>query len=87
MSAALWQTANRIQADRIDIDRDKKILVAAGNVVSEFMDQDNQDDKDDTPESTPSHIVASGAQAIPVVAKPEAGDPLKGIAPNAPEKL
>ncbi len=38
--AVVWQTGNRTQADKIDIDRDKKILVATDNVISEFIDQD-----------------------------------------------
>jgi lipopolysaccharide export system protein LptA len=40
--AVLWQGANRIQADRVDIDRDAGTLHAVGNVVSQFVDkQDN----------------------------------------------
>ena len=33
-NAVVWQTSNRIQADRIDIDRDKKTLVADGKVIT-----------------------------------------------------
>jgi len=35
-NAAVWQTANRVQADRIDIDRDRKSIVADGKVVTQF---------------------------------------------------
>ncbi len=89
--ALLWQTANRIQADRIDIDRDKKILVADGNVVSEFLDQDKDKDSDKDkakPAAPPpaatrvesSPVAAVSAQAIVVSAKPAAPrDPLGGI--------
>ena len=35
--------SNRIQADRIDIDRDKKTLVADGKVVTEFEDNAKAD--------------------------------------------
>jgi lipopolysaccharide export system protein LptA len=38
-NAAVWQTANRVQADRIDIDRDKKSIVADGKVVTQFEDK------------------------------------------------
>lgn len=38
-NAAVWQTSNRVQADRIDIDRDKKSLVADGKVVTQFEDK------------------------------------------------
>ena len=45
----LWQSSNRIQADRIDIDRDKKNLIADGQVVSEFKDNDKDDDAEGAP--------------------------------------
>jgi len=37
-NAVLWQSSNRIQADRIDIDRDRKTLLADGQVISQFED-------------------------------------------------
>ncbi|HWE49751.1 MAG TPA: LPS export ABC transporter periplasmic protein LptC [Bryobacteraceae bacterium] len=37
-NAVVWQTSNRIQADRIDIDREKKSVVADGRVVTELQD-------------------------------------------------
>ncbi len=42
-NAVLWQTSNRVQADRIDLDRDKKSLVADGKVVTWFEDKANAD--------------------------------------------
>ncbi len=44
-NAVVWQTSNRIQADRVDIDRDKKTIVADGKVVTQFEDKpkDNAD--------------------------------------------
>jgi len=36
--AVMWQGANRISAERIDIDRDAESLHATGNVVSELVD-------------------------------------------------
>jgi len=38
-NAVLWQEANRITADRIDIDRDKQVLKASGKVVTELLDK------------------------------------------------
>jgi lipopolysaccharide export system protein LptA len=43
--AALWQGANRIEADVIDIDKDKHTLTAHGNVVSSLWEQPKDDDK------------------------------------------
>jgi lipopolysaccharide export system protein LptA len=42
-NAVVWQTSNRIQGDRIDIDRDKKSLVANGHVVTQFEDSAKPD--------------------------------------------
>lgn len=44
-NAALWQGANRIEADVIDIDKDKHTLTAHGNVVSNLWEQPKDDDK------------------------------------------
>lgn len=37
--AVLWQGSDRIQADRIDIDRDNRRLTARGRVVTQFVEQ------------------------------------------------
>ena len=89
-NAILWQTGNRIQADRIDIDRDKKILVAAGNVVSELIDQD--DSKSDKPQPAPPGTPAPApktsipdGQVVLVAGKAVAPpDPLGGIPAPSP---
>jgi lipopolysaccharide export system protein LptA len=50
-SAAMWQGANRIEADVIDIDKDHHKLTAHGNVVSNLWEQpkDNAAKKDAAP--------------------------------------
>jgi lipopolysaccharide export system protein LptA len=35
-----WQGSNRVEADKLDIDRDAEIMTADGNVVSQFVDKD-----------------------------------------------
>jgi len=42
--AVLWQGSNRIQGDRIDIDREKRTLAATGHVTTQFLD-DRDDDE------------------------------------------
>jgi lipopolysaccharide export system protein LptA len=42
-SAVVWQGANRVEADRIDIDRAKQIFEAHGKVVSQFADKSAPD--------------------------------------------
>ena len=74
--AVVWQTSNRVSADRIDIDRrqDKKILIATGNVMTEFLDQDKSTPADTAKPTT--NQVAGPAYAV--VAKPSvSSDPLK----------
>ncbi len=46
--AKVWQTSNRVEADKIDIDRDKKTLIADGKVVTWFQDKPKKDDDDDS---------------------------------------
>jgi lipopolysaccharide export system protein LptA len=47
-NARVWQGANRITADVIEIDRDKHSIVADGNVVSEAWEQPKDDEKKKT---------------------------------------
>jgi lipopolysaccharide export system protein LptA len=44
-NALLWQGANRISADVVEIDRDKHSLTADGNVVTRAWEQPKADDK------------------------------------------
>lgn len=41
-NAMLWQGSNRIQAERIDVDREKRSLTADGGVTSQFLDTDRK---------------------------------------------
>lgn len=52
----LWQSANRIQADHVEIDREKRILIADGHVVT----QSREDKKDADP---PTSAAAPGSFA------------------------
>jgi lipopolysaccharide export system protein LptA len=42
-NAVAWQGANRVEADRLDIDRDDEIMKATGHVVSQFVDKPKKD--------------------------------------------
>jgi len=69
-NAVLWQASNRIQADRIDVDRDKKMLVADGQVISQFQDNDKSDEaKSDDKDS-------GGSGADEKKPKPAAAQPI-----------
>jgi lipopolysaccharide export system protein LptA len=46
-NAVAWQGANRVEADKIDIDRQKRVMEAHGKVVSQFVDKSDDDKKDD----------------------------------------
>ena len=88
--AVVWQTGNRTSADRIDIDRDKKILVAQDHVISEIIDRDKDSSSSGTPAPAPKTQAAPQA-GVPVAAKPAStGDVLSGLpqpdAPKPPDK-
>jgi len=45
--AVVWQGANRLCADRVEIDREHRTLVAKGHVSSQFLDQGRGQDCSD----------------------------------------
>jgi lipopolysaccharide export system protein LptA len=65
-NAVLWQSSNRIQADKIDVDRDKKSIVADGNVVSQFLDENKKDDAGDPikPAGTPVYTIVKAPHMV-----------------------
>jgi len=44
--ARAWQGANRVDADRIEIDRDRRVMEAHGKVVSQFADKSQENNQD-----------------------------------------
>ena len=42
--AVLWQGVNRIQADHVEIDRDKRSIVADGHVITQSREEKKADD-------------------------------------------
>jgi lipopolysaccharide export system protein LptA len=69
--AVLWQGANRLEADRVDIDRKEKVLVAQGRVVSQIADQDNK-----APQLSPDAKAAVPAKPAAPSAKASTGAPV-----------
>lgn len=57
-NAVAWQGANRIQADRIDIDRDEEKMHAKGSVISQFVDKPKTKGKDGKPLPAPQQTQA-----------------------------
>lgn len=52
-SVVTWQGANRIQADRLEIDRRARRLLAEGNVVSRFLEKRKDQPKSGGPKAPP----------------------------------
>jgi lipopolysaccharide export system protein LptA len=48
-----WQGANRVEADRLDIDRDNQVMEAHGKVKSQFVDKDKDKSDDADSEGVP----------------------------------
>lgn len=72
-NAVVWQGANRVEADRIDIDRAKQMLEARGKVVSQFADKPKAgDSKTDEPtKAATAKAIAPAAPIFTVVRAPE----------------
>jgi lipopolysaccharide export system protein LptA len=64
-NAAVWQTSNRVQADRIDIDRDKKSIVADGKVETRFEDKPKADNDVGAAGSGPAAQPAAKPNKLP----------------------
>jgi len=62
----LWQGANRIQGDRVEIDREKRTILAEGHVIT----QSREDPKDDDDDADPPK---DGATASATAKKTEPG--------------
>ena len=61
--AVVWQGPNRVEADRIDIDRMRQAFEAHGKVVSQFADKSSNDDKP-RPPSTPVFTVVRAPDLV-----------------------
>jgi lipopolysaccharide export system protein LptA len=65
-NAVVWQEANRITADRIDIDREKQILKASGKVVTQLLDKPPVADLKDVPKDAPKDAAKAKEPAVGV---------------------
>lgn len=72
-NARAWQGANRVDADRIEIDRDRRVMEAHGKVVSQFADK-SQDKNPDRPEKNPPKGAKSKGPAAPIFTVVRAAD-------------
>ena len=72
-SAVVWQGPNRVEADRIDIDRMRQTFEAHGKVVSQFADKssDKTADKSTADKTTADKAKTSTAPIFTVVRAPD----------------
>lgn len=63
-NVVLWQGANRLTADVVEIDRDNSVLKAHGHVVSQLMDKKDQDKKDEKSPSQPVFSIVHAPELI-----------------------
>jgi lipopolysaccharide export system protein LptA len=68
-NARAWQGANRVDADRIEIDRDRRVMEAHGKVVSQFADKSQ--DKDQEKAGQKAKAKAPAAPVFTVVRAPD----------------
>jgi lipopolysaccharide export system protein LptA len=67
--AVLWQGVNRIQADHVEIDRDKRSILADGHVITQSR-EDKKADADDTASASGAKPQADASAAAEVHAAP-----------------
>jgi lipopolysaccharide export system protein LptA len=61
--AVLWQGPNRITADRVDIDREKRVLVADGSVISQLAENPPEAEPGTTATKTAAASSSAATQA------------------------
>lgn len=71
--AVLWQGADRVEADIIDIDRDKHTLSASGNVTTQFLDENKGDGKKAS--APPDAKIVPVSDPPPPTAKTDGAEP------------
>ena len=69
--AMAWQGANRVVADKLDIDRQHHILEAHGNVTSQFVDKARDKATDKTKDGKAASSSKSAAPVYTVVKAPD----------------
>ncbi|MFZ0592537.1 MAG: LptA/OstA family protein [Bryobacteraceae bacterium] len=91
--AVLWQGADRLQADEVEIDRDQKTLHACGHVVSQLVDHQPDENSNEPPppktvtENAPVHLqeVSIAASIAPAQAPEKKAGPVIYTLVHAPE--
>jgi lipopolysaccharide export system protein LptA len=66
-NAVLWQGANRLEGDVVEIDRDNSLLKAHGHVVSQLLDKARDDD--DSTEKDPKRVATTPAPRVFTIVK------------------
>ncbi len=62
--AVMWQGANRISANTIEINRDEQTLHAVGNVISNLVDNKSSGDDGKAPATVPTFTVVSAPELL-----------------------
>jgi lipopolysaccharide export system protein LptA len=65
-NAVAWQGSNRVEAERLDIDRDAGTMEADGKVVSYFVDKDKDEKKGDGKSTTKVMAKPKTSAAAPI---------------------
>ncbi len=64
--AVAWQGSNRVEAERLDIDREAGIMEAHKNVVSQFVDKDKNKEKGPDGKAAPKTSAKPKTTAAPI---------------------
>ncbi len=62
--SVLWQGSDRIQAEKIDIDRDKQTLAADGAVVTQLIDKKGADENEKVPAAAPAFTIVKALHLL-----------------------
>ncbi len=85
--AVLWQGSDRIQAHSLEIDRDKHLLTAIGQVTTQFLDQAKEKDRSKENETQPATATVAPITKVSAVAEKPAAPAAAAYTVVTSEKL
>jgi len=80
----MWQGADRVMADRVEIDREKKMFRAGGNVITQFLEKKSESQTKDKETGKPGDKESSADRATPVRGEAAGATPAPNPQPVPP---
>jgi lipopolysaccharide export system protein LptA len=85
--AVMWQGANRVQADTIDVDREKRSLIADGHVITSLWESTKEDSKAPKKNAAPPVLTETHAARMVYTDNDRLADYTGGVILSRPDMV